>query len=136
MPETLVYLGLINDFDFVLNNLNKFLYSDNKNIIIQEISKSTSFFHEPELHSAVSLKKLDEIVDEYSEDIGDIHKIGGYSFWLHLHPQNDIQFIAQLTFPNANDLILDVDWPTGEYTIELFNDLKKNKYCVLWRMHS
>src|SRR5437899_3416267 len=82
---TLLHVGLTGDFRLMSTSLGKVTFSDRKLLSIREIARSTRFVVGAEFHPAVSLERQAEM----SEDIeisGDIHKLGGESYYLHRHP--------------------------------------------------
>jgi hypothetical protein len=133
---TLLHVGLTGDFRIMLANVRKLTFSDGEVLSIHEIPHGTVFVDGASFHSTVSLERQSNVSSEDIEATGDIHKIGGESYYLQLHPTRDLEFIAQIAFPDHRDLLLSLDWPTGEYTFELFRDTARREYCAIWRMHA
>jgi hypothetical protein len=134
--DGLVFFGLTDDFAFMLHHREAVVYSDDESVIVRELPRSTLFVDGPELHPVVGLAGLPVLDEDQFQDPADFHKIGGSSFWLRQHPNNDLHFLAQLAFPDCDDLALDLDWPTADMTLELFRDTKQGVLCAVWRMHA
>ena len=133
---TLIHVGLTGDFRLMLANVGKITVSDGEVLSIREIPRSTSFIVGESFHPEISLERQAEVLSEDIEATGDIHKLGGQSYYLQLHPTPDLEFVGQIAFPDHRDLLLSLDWPTGEYTFELLRDTARREYCAVWRMHS
>jgi hypothetical protein len=129
----LLYFALTDDFEFVLDHRDEILFSDGQNVIVEEIPADTSFDDEIQFHSVAGLKRLKECKDTIEDDF---HKFGGDSLWLTENPKPGFSLVAQLAFPNHLDLLLSLDWPTGEYTVEILYQTSKKAYCAVWRMHA
>jgi hypothetical protein len=133
-----LYIALTADFDWICDHCDVPLYSDWKHVVVELVSRFDIGEAVPSFISKVSLKRLPEsrepAVD--SDEYCDIHKLGGESYWLHYSPAPRFQFIGQIAFPDADDLLLDLDWPTGEMTLEIHYDTLDQAHCILWRMHA
>ncbi|MES2661299.1 MAG: hypothetical protein V4689_21950 [Verrucomicrobiota bacterium] len=133
-----LYIALTADFDWICDHCDVPLYSDWTHIVVELVSKFEIGDPVPSFASKVSLKRSAESPEPAveSDEYGDIHKLGGESYWLHCNPTPRFQFIGQIAFPGADDLLLDLDWPTGEMTLEIHYDTIGQVHCVLWRMHA
>ncbi len=136
--EHLLYFALTADFDWVCDHSDHPNYTDWKSVVVEritfeQVSEAGDAFH-PKV-SMMRLPTVDEL-DVTDEGFYDIHKIGGVSYWSHCESKVDSSLVAQLAFPDREDLPLDLDWPTGEMTIELHQDSSRDAYFALWRMHA
>lgn len=132
----LLHVGLTADFREILAHAGLVTPSDDKVLSIHEIPVGTPFQGGKVFHEAVSLERQPAVTDDDVESTADVHKIGGASYYLLHDPSPDLEFVAQIAFPDHRDLLLSLDWPTGEYTFELLRDRGKREYCAVWRMHA
>jgi len=133
-----LYVALTADFDWICDHSNIPLYSDWEHVVVELVPGFVAGDSEPSLASPVSLKRLPERPEAAidSEGYWDVHKLGGDSYWLNCNPASHFLFIGQIAFPDRDDLLLDLDWPTGEMTVEILYDTNNQTYCILWRMHA
>jgi hypothetical protein len=133
-----LYLALTDDFDWICDHCDVPLYTDWEHVVVEAISSFERGDEEPAFHPRVSLERLPERSEAAinSDSYADIHKMGGDSYWLDQNPCTEFRFIAQIAFPDSDDLLLDLDWPTGEMTVEILQNTIDHSYCILWRMHA
>ena len=134
--STLVHIGLTADFHLMLSRAMKVTYGDDEVLSIREIPRDTSFTTGEQFHEVVSLEREPLVEREDIDATGDIHKLGGQSFYLQMCPTPGLEFVAQIAFPDHRDLLLHLDWPTAEYTFEFLRDVARQEYCAVWRMHA
>jgi hypothetical protein len=127
-----LFLGLTSRFEFVTEHLDELLSSDGNNVAVELLPNCTTYDDDLHFHPLVGLARISE---ESCDLEYDHHRLGGDSYWLTENPNPNLRFIAQLAFPDHRDLLLSLNWPTGEYTIELFQDVVRDAYAVVWRMH-
>jgi hypothetical protein len=134
----LLYVALTNDFDWICDHCDIPLYTDWTNVVVESIPSFDIVDAGYSFTTKVSLRRLPQQTETpvVSEDYLDIHKLGGESYWLYENPTPNLRFIGQITFPDEDDLLLDLNWPTGEMIVEILYDTIKQTYCVLWRMHA
>lgn len=135
---SLLYLAITTDFDWICNHCDKPLYSDWKHVVVERIEEFSCAEVSLEFHPRVGLERLMEAEDPGADpdNYWDIHRLGGSSRWLERHPSPHLHFIAQIEFPDSNDLSLNLDWPTGEWPVEIHYDKVAHAHCVLWRVDS
>lgn len=133
-----LYFALTGDFDWICAHCDVPLYTDWEHIVVEDVSSFERGDEDPAFHPRVSLARLPAQSEAaiISDSYVDIHKLGGESYWLHYNPTPHLRFVGQIAFPDADDLLLDLDWPTGEMTIEILHDTVRQAHCLLWRMHA
>ena len=133
-----LYIALTADFDWICDHCDGPLYTDWRHVVVESISTFDSGDATPSFNPKVSLMRLPEKIETAvdADEYGDVHKLGGESQWLHYNPAPHLQFVGQIAFPDVDDLLLDLDWPTGEMTVEILHDTLRQAYCILWRMHA
>ena len=128
-----LFFGLTSCFDFVCDHMDELLFSDGINVVVELLPKGSVLGDHVQFHPLVGLQRLPEALEDLDYDE---HRIGGGSYWLIEHPDPSLKLIAQLAFPDHRDLLLNLNWPTGECTIEVFYHEKRAVYAVVWRMHA
>ncbi len=128
----ILFLGLTSCFGFITDHLDELLFSDEENVIVEMLPRETTYDDDLQFHPLVGLARLPEKLCDFESDG---HRLGGDSYWLMENPNPNLRFIAQLAFPDHRDLLMSLNWPTGEYTIELFYHVLRDAYAVVWRMH-
>ena len=133
-----LYIALTSDFDWICDHCDIPLYTDWQHVVVESVSTFEGGDATPAFHPKVSLRRLPEKIEPAVDSDGyiDIHKLAGESYWLHYNPAPQLQFVGQIAFPDADDLLLDLDWPTGEMTIEILHDTLRQAHCILWRVHA
>jgi hypothetical protein len=133
-----LYLALTGDFDWICDHCDVPLYTDWEHVVVEAVSSFEMGDEDPSFHPRVSLDRRpaqsEAAID--SDDYVDIHKIGGDSYWMDQNSSADFRFIGQIAFPDSDDLLLDLDWPTGEMTVEILQNTIDHSYRILWRMHA
>lgn len=139
--DTLLVFALTQDSDWVFGHSDLVHYTDSQHVVIEVVPATTRFVIAGiSFYPRVSIRRgrttLDPIVDGDSA-YWDQHRFGGHSFFLREHSTSELSFVAQIAFPAFEDTAdLNLNWPTGEMTVELFFDRQSRRHCALWRMHA
>lgn len=139
--DRVLVFALTQDSNWVFSHCDALHYSDSEYVVIETVPVSTRFRTDgPSFYPRVSIRRAppieDPAVDEFSE-YWDQHRIGGRSYFLQEHPSQSLVFVAQIAFPAFEDTAhININWPTGEMTVELFFDSDSRRYCAVWRMHA
>ena len=88
--------------------------------------------------------RLEQEEDDYNceDQCWSHHKLGGFSYLevsgkldqkaiQHIRI-NNLQFIAQVSFPDHDDDSVSGNWPVGDSTISVYSDPRQKKFAVVW----
>jgi hypothetical protein len=139
--DRILIFALTPDSDWVFSHSDSVHYSDSEHVVIEAAPVSTRFQTAgAEFYRRISIRRAsptDDVPGYESSEYWDNHRFGGHSFHLQGHPSPSLVFVAQIAFPASDDTAdLNLNWPTGEMTVELFFDSEACRYCALWRMHA
>lgn len=139
--DRILIFALTQDSDWIFSHSDLIHYSDSEHVVIEEAPDSTRFqIAGAGFYPRISIRRGPPIEDLPGEECSaywDQHRFGGSSFHLQDHPSESLIFVTQIAFPASDDTAdLNLNWPTGEMTVEFFFDSKTRRYCALWRMHA